>query len=893
MSSKNAKDKAETVISIDTTILKINVKTTGDLITKEYDLIPFHPNMADLRDLSNNSYILFPSFVKITMKDLKKAGVGSDYPKVFMNLDKYVKLIKYVTSPDKDEEDNTLLIDKSQAKNYTTSLAQNALSDLMADTSSDVLAIQKTEPLTKDDIITNNIQLIKSLFFPSKGRFYILGNEYIIGQSKYIPPYTPSQEENKKLLEETKEKIPLAYTVKFELQLLDAVNNPDAGDFMKMNCKAKKTNITKDMDSIFGTKLSSDIEKKVMTPSILNTTKPTQSRQFGKLQKEWEERNKYVKAPANEQERKKMEANWTTLQKKMAVFEKSQVAYDKIPPQWLLETDVLDNKYLDFKKAMLKLWKDMSDIYESNKEETSFRKDMLDAIKTKMYAAVQDLNVKKQIIDEPAIAANRAKAENLTAALFPLKEETKKREMLKKEKYSKELEDALLEYDKLKHEFEAKKVEFTQNPIELKNINKNYTLELNGVAEKIVNLKEIDDSLIKKMEALNRKEKEKEVDALLDAASNEFLKKAKEAAQKMIDEKYLDIIQKDAGLGEKQKDIEALVTKEKELIAQRAASDDYTAAAVNAEIAKVQAQLRKKTAEKEVMSHKYSTMVQGWKDTKKTIKTAAESIATEKSKEEKLLKNKTVKEDLDKLMKNYKEMNEEYLLAKFKTGDDKFLTKEDKSKFEKKDRPLDSVDTIKANLTTLKDEYMIEAEKLGILNKIQAEQTFINDELKYLTKARDDKVSAKADKDKLIKSNATELSSYSTGTNQAEIDKKQLANKVRIDALNADQAVLQKELKKITEPLDSIKDKITLYTEYVKNLKGIKDDDQAKANFDSLKKKFEDDEKNVKVIVGGSGTRKHHHKHKYTKRFSVAKMNKTLRKLRRLMRQRRHTMRQT
>ena len=50
------KDKYDEVI-IETTQLKIDIKTTGDLITKEYDLLPFHPNMAELRDLSNNHYI--------------------------------------------------------------------------------------------------------------------------------------------------------------------------------------------------------------------------------------------------------------------------------------------------------------------------------------------------------------------------------------------------------------------------------------------------------------------------------------------------------------------------------------------------------------------------------------------------------------------------------------------------------------------------------------------------------------------------------------------------------------------------------------------------------------------------------------------------------------------
>ena len=53
--SKNS-DKYEPLI-IDATTLKITIKSTGDLETKEFDLIPFHPNMADLKDLCNNNYI--------------------------------------------------------------------------------------------------------------------------------------------------------------------------------------------------------------------------------------------------------------------------------------------------------------------------------------------------------------------------------------------------------------------------------------------------------------------------------------------------------------------------------------------------------------------------------------------------------------------------------------------------------------------------------------------------------------------------------------------------------------------------------------------------------------------------------------------------------------------
>jgi hypothetical protein len=352
MSSKTSKEKFDQII-IETTQLKINIKSTGDLITKEYDLIPFHPNMAELRDLSNNSYILFPSFVKITMKDLKKAGVGEDYPKVFMNLDKYITLIRYVTSKDR-EEDFTLFIDRSQVKNYATALMQNTLTDLISDEANDVIPIQKYETLTDEEIITNNIELIKRIFLPVKSHFFILGNDYVIGQSKYIPKYVASAEKNTKL-DSSMTKIPLAYTVTFELQLLDAANNPEAGNFSKMTCKAKKGNIAKDTMDIFGTNFGYVPEKRASVPSILNTAETTKNRQYGKLQKEWEERNKFVKAPTNERERLAIESKWTPLQRKMAEFDKKQEKYNKIPPLWIKETNDLDNKYTEFGVEMKKL----------------------------------------------------------------------------------------------------------------------------------------------------------------------------------------------------------------------------------------------------------------------------------------------------------------------------------------------------------------------------------------------------------------------------------------------------------------------------------------------------------------------------------------------------------
>lgn len=341
-------------IKIKTTTLKINVKTTGDLITKEYDLIPFHPNMSDMKDLSNNNYILFPSFVKITMNDLKNAGVGQDYQKVFTQLDKYLKLIEYVTSSDHEDDSNLIVqtgISIPTGANANANANANgpnanangntSISISNPFFSSDTKTIQKYEHLTDDEIITNNILLIKNLFFPQKGKFFVLDHEYFIGKSKYLEPYKPSTQTNENI---TSKQIPLYYTITIEIQLLDS-NNSDFGGFNKLSCKDKKVTLLNDARDMFGLKIDNLIDKKVVLPSLLSQTSTTTKRGFGKLQLEWEKRNQYVKPPETEEERLKMEKNKSPLQKKMDKYDKELKEFNKIPPAWIKERAELKQKY--------------------------------------------------------------------------------------------------------------------------------------------------------------------------------------------------------------------------------------------------------------------------------------------------------------------------------------------------------------------------------------------------------------------------------------------------------------------------------------------------------------------------------------------------------------------
>jgi hypothetical protein len=790
MSSKGKKDNFEQPIFVETTILKINIKSTGDLITKEYDLIPFHPNMSDLKDLSNNTFIYFPSFVKITMKDLQKSGVGNDFPKVFMKLDKYIKLIKYVTGPDR-EEDDTLIIDKLQIKNYSIALAQNALSDLLAENTSDVITVKKSGNLTDNEIITNNIELIKMLFLPVKSHFYILGNDYVIGKSVYNPPYKASLETNKKL-SSTGRSIPLAYTVEFELQLLDAANNPDAGDFSKMTCKAKKANIAKDSMEIFGTNFGYVPEKKISTPSILNTSDTTKKRQFSKLQKEWEERNKYIKEPENERERIAQENSLTPLQRKMKEFDKKEEEYKKIPPGWLKETTELDNKYDNLMKDMNNYKARIQEIENDNTNNKingkypEFVNGMMNDVKMQMLVELNNtiMNVSKTMDIEKMI---KIKGEADAISIID-----KNPSIIQDE-----LNTKVIAYKKLKEDIKKLKDAETTDEGKTK-IDEQYDSELNNLASDIYELNKI----INFIDAFISQQKET---TLLD----DYKKKE----QIMITDKYKNVLAEEAKLPEKETDLKSLENREKDLIKNIELSDGYNKQSINAEIEKVQTDIRKKKADIMLIKSKIDKASNDWKNTRDSIRTAKSTIETEKTKEEKKIQQETVKDDLKKVKKEIDDLKKELIIAQYKEGKTKDyeITKKEKESYDKKDKPIDSYEIIKQNLKNTKTRYLEIYSKLGYYYKIQGEITLLNEDLARFKELKKSFEGEKGEKDKELKRISDEL--FKLGTNTAAKDRKY--------TLTVEQGKLETRVKEYTVIIETLKEKEKFYTDYITILKQI------------------------------------------------------------------------
>jgi len=836
MSDKKPTIKYEEPIKLDTTILKIDVKTKGDLITKDYDLIPFHPNMSDIKDLSNNNYIFFPTFAKITMNDLKNARVGTNYLKVFTSLDKYLKLVEYIAS-DARETDNTLIVDQSRAKQYAMSI----LEDITGDVVEDFVTVQKEENtdegLTDEEIITNNIGLIKKIFFPRKGLFYVLSHEYVIGKSKYIPPFESSEDFNPKL--KAKHLVPLTYTITVELDLLDATNNPDAGDFGRLSCKAKKISIKNDVIDLFGSKFKyKQQEQKAILPSLLKLPPEITERGFTKLQKEWEARNKYVKPPETEAERLALEKSWTPLQKKMAQLDKTQLEFNKIPQLWVKEKNDLEEKYKNYFIAIKKYREEIEEIRKNNNNDTesSFVKDLTQAVVDNMALETKNLLVEVDKIQAFGIDDSKYKDfEKDIKDLLLMKPNTETEQELNTSNAEEKIKRQLREQIREKWEEYTKLNYSGRNDYDrITGATKNTGLDtdrLKDLALQMVMLKKLDE-LIKKVE------KDKKIE---ESATRDF----REMEESIIDAKYVDPFLEDLKI--KEKDVYYL-TKEEEKLNNDIKKDvgDKTNIFKKDELAKIRAKLFKKQVElrklEESLGKNGQKIIVKWKDGRDKMNSFKKTIKSEKKLQETRIVNETVNKELKDKFAEIDEAKKLFLIVSSFAGEEKELTKDEKEKFAKKDKPVEKYSDLKDNIKALEDDYLEIANKLGTEKKIQAKITLLNydvERLKLVKKAkeeerkkRDDELEGKDKSKKKILDNYTS----SNGTKIKDIPPEE---QKRIDDLTAEQIPIRVFIDIIKTTIDRINKKRMLYETLIDDLKKIKDEKAYEEKLDYFKKKLE------------------------------------------------------
>jgi len=243
-------------------------------------------------------------------------------------------------------------------------------------------------------------------------------------------------------------------------------------------------------------------------------------------------------------------------------------------------------------------------------------------------------------------------------------------------------------------------------------------------------------------------------------------------------------------------------------------------------------------------------------------------------------------------LQEIKKLKDEYLTAAYKEGKEVDLTKEEKSKFEKADRPIDTADGIKANVDTLKSQYFDIAKKLGFNNELQGEITLLNDEISHYKKIRQEKESEKKPID-------AKLSSIVQDKARTKTD-----DLTTLEKLKKDEAEYSKKLKKIQRPLDKMTKLIDKYEKYIKKIKLLKKEEElipAKKIFeeelekiqndDAKENEKEEEEADEQIIkTGGKSTRKRKNKRRRnTKRLLKRLQNKNRTLRRRGQRRRKYT----
>ncbi len=198
-----------------------------------------------------------------------------------------------------------------------------------------------SEYISKDEIIVNNIGVMKHILFPINGNIFMLGHKFLITESRYIS-HEASEEmydySNKKF------KLPKSFTVTIELNILDATNNENIGKFSERSCIAKKTSILKDIDEIFITKTKSNITMPINTLKTVMTV----NRNFGKAITDWESRNIYKQPPKTEREKLEFESKMDPLARNKRDYDEKMVGINTLPPGYVNELNKLDEDIKSF-----------------------------------------------------------------------------------------------------------------------------------------------------------------------------------------------------------------------------------------------------------------------------------------------------------------------------------------------------------------------------------------------------------------------------------------------------------------------------------------------------------------------------------------------------------------
>lgn len=185
--------------------IDIIIITRGDYITSINNNILFTTDMID-PSIKKNSPIYFTPKIKLTNKLIMDAKLDISPKKIFTNPIYFNQLLNYAI----------------QSKNN--------------------LKKEKLQGEINKDIINNNIDFLRKLYFPRGGKFYINGKIYIIRKSEYI----------KNTLKMPNKKNPNKFSIMVELALVDGKKEPGFVGLAREDCKDRALLLDNQSLNIFG-----------------------------------------------------------------------------------------------------------------------------------------------------------------------------------------------------------------------------------------------------------------------------------------------------------------------------------------------------------------------------------------------------------------------------------------------------------------------------------------------------------------------------------------------------------------------------------------------------------------------------------------------------------------
>ena len=235
--------------------------------------------------------------------------------------------------------------------------------------------------------------------------------------------------------------------------------------------------------------------------------------------------------------------------------------------------------------------------------------------------------------------------------------------------------------------------------------------------------------------------------------------------KKQIDKKYVEPFLVE--MKEKQKDVNELIVAvnkiNNEIKELQEKGDTYLIKSKEEERAKFQAILLKKQTDLQLLVTKNGlngkVLIDKWTASQDKMETLKANIESDKSIGEKTILNESVKKELESKLSEIKKIKEKLYKANYFEGKYSEITKEEIINFSKKpgDRPIEDVSLLERNLTTMQDEYLEIAYKLGLENQVQGWITLLNDDLTRIKVLKKGKEKEKEEKDSENKKISTEL----------------------------------------------------------------------------------------------------------------------------------------